>query len=70
MPSRYPVLTPREVIKSLETHGFWFVSQKGSHMKYTNGLRVVIVPNHDVVYKGTLKSILAQSGLTLEEILE
>lgn len=34
MPSKYPVLTPDEVISILEENGFVYVSQKGSHRKY------------------------------------
>lgn len=30
MPSKYPILKPKEVIAKLETFGFRFVSQKGS----------------------------------------
>ena len=70
MPSKYPVLRPREIIKRLKTFGFYRVSQKGSHMKYSDGIHVVIIPNHDVVYKGTLQSILEQAGLSLETFLE
>lgn len=36
----------KDVICELEAHKFWFVRQKGSHMVYTNGTRVVVVPNH------------------------
>lgn len=37
MGSKYPVLTPKEVIKTLEKFGFAFVSQRGSHKKYSDG---------------------------------
>ena len=33
-----------KVIKILSVHGFYFKSSKGSHHKYTNGTKVVIVP--------------------------
>ena len=68
MPSKYPVLSLQEIIKILESHGFVYVSQRGSHIKYKNGNRVVIVPAHDEIAKGTLKSILQQAGLSLEDI--
>ena len=69
MGSKYPILTPREVIKVLEKCGFSFVSQKGSHMKYANGDRIVIIPNHDEIAKGTLKSILSMAKIELEYFL-
>lgn len=69
MGSKYPVLTPREIIKALEKCGFEFSSQKGSHMKYVNGDRVVIIPNHSEIAKGTLKSILSMAKLDLDYFL-
>ncbi|MDR0513415.1 MAG: type II toxin-antitoxin system HicA family toxin [Treponema sp.] len=50
--------------------GFVFKSQKGSHAKYTNGYRTVIIPMHNTVARGTLKSILIHSGIELEEFLK
>ena len=38
-------------------------------MKYSNGSRVVIIPNHYEIAKGTLKSILEQADISLEEFL-
>jgi predicted RNA binding protein YcfA (HicA-like mRNA interferase family) len=72
MGSKYPVLKPEEIISALQKVGFRVVSQKGSHIKMkSDGLveRVVIIPNHDEVAKGTLHSILQQAGLLLEEFL-
>ena len=70
MGSKYPVLSPKEIVSALEKKNFAFVSQKGSHMKYSNGFRVVIIPNHAEVAKGTLKSILSMAGIDLEEFLK
>lgn len=55
------------VIGILETKGFFFVSQKGSHRKYRKpGIPTltVIVPIHgkEILY-GTFKSIMRQSGI-------
>jgi len=65
MPKPYPV---RIVIKVLESKGFFFVSQTGSHAKYRklNGRKMtVIVPIHEKdIRHGTLRSILRQSGLS------
>lgn len=69
MPSKYPVLCPEDVIKRLENKGFFFVSQRGSHRKYSDGFHVVIIPMHNEVAKGTLRSILVQAGLSLDEFL-
>ena len=69
MPSKYPVLPTSEVVRRLEQLGFIYVSQKGSHRKFKKGDRVVIVPMHPEIAKGTLKSILQQAGISLEEFL-
>lgn len=70
MGSKYPVLSPNEVIKVLEKFNFKYVSQKGSHIKYSNGDRVVIIPNHSEVAKGTLKSILTMANIPLDEFID
>ena len=72
MGSKYPVLKPNEIIAVLKKIGFVIVSQKGSHIKLRNEgnkSRTVIIPNHYEVAKGTLKAILEQAGLTLEEFI-
>lgn len=73
MGSKYPVLPPEDIIKVLVQLGFKKVSQKGSHAKYIKSdanKRVVIIPMHYEIAKGTLKSILEQAGITLEEFLK
>jgi predicted RNA binding protein YcfA (HicA-like mRNA interferase family) len=73
MGSKYPVLSPEKIIRALVKLGFYKVSQKGSHLKFKKAgepTRIVIVPMHYEVAKGTLQSILEQAGITLEELLE
>lgn len=70
VPSKYPVCTPDEVCRALKKAGFSLVKQTGSHAKYSNGIRIVIVPIHNKDLKtGTLKSILVQSNIPLEVFL-
>ena len=69
MGDKYPLLRPHEVITALSKKGFKFKSQKGSHAKYTDGTHTAIIPMHDVVARGTLKSILLQANIELEEFL-
>jgi predicted RNA binding protein YcfA (HicA-like mRNA interferase family) len=63
MPKR---LSSTEVIRVLESHGFVFVSQKGSHTKYRNTTgRSTIVPHPKKELPiGTTRSIIRQAGLT------
>ena len=69
MANKYPILTPNDIISALSKKGFIYKSQKGSHVKYTNGNRITIIPKHDTVARGTLKSILLQAGIELEDFL-
>jgi len=71
MSNKYPILPPNEIIKILRQFDFEKVSQKGSHAKYRNNFtnRVCIIPMHNEVARGTLKSILEQAGIELEEFL-
>ncbi len=55
----------KQVLKYLKEQGFRVVSQNGSHVKLTDGLKTTIVPDHgkkDIAI-GTLKSIMKQAGL-------
>jgi predicted RNA binding protein YcfA (HicA-like mRNA interferase family) len=70
MASKYPILKPSEIISALSKKGFVYKSQKGSHAKYSNGTRITIIPIHDTVARGTLKSILTQAGIELEDFLK
>ena len=70
MPSKYPILRPNEIISALSKKGFVFKSQKGSHIKYTNGHRITVIPMHDTVARGTLKSILIQAEIELDDFLK
>jgi len=74
MGSKYPALKSSEVVRRLIQLGFVFKSQKGSHAKYIKRLtgcpaRTVIVPMHDEISKWTLRKILLQAGLPVEEFL-
>ena len=69
MGEKYPLLEPQKIVSALSKKGYSFKSQKGSHAKYTNGVRIVIVPMHDTVARGTLRSILLQANVELEEFL-
>jgi predicted RNA binding protein YcfA (HicA-like mRNA interferase family) len=71
MPS-VPVLRPRKVVKTFEKLGWEIARQRGSHIILTKKghLATLSVPNHPEVARGTLRSLLARAGITLEEFLE
>ena len=72
MSFKYPLLPPKDIIKAMKKLGFEKYSQKGSHAKYVNYNtgKIFIIPMHYEVARGTLKSILEQSEIELEEFLK
>ena len=71
MSDRLPTLRPEQVIRKLRRAGFVFDRQaKGSHEIWYNPQthRRVVVPNHPGdLPRGTMRKIIQQSGLTVEE---
>ncbi len=71
--TKLPSLTAREIIQKLRMAGFVFDRQaKGSHEVWYNPAtkRRTTIPHHPGdIPKGTLKAIISQTGLTLEEFL-
>ena len=63
-----------KIINALLRMGFYVVSTKGSHVKLRGirfgKLQTVIVPKHKEVAFGTMKSILRQAAMELEELKE
>jgi predicted RNA binding protein YcfA (HicA-like mRNA interferase family) len=70
MGDKYPLLKPAELIGALHRKGFALKSQRGSHAKYSDGTHTTIVPMHDEIARGTLRAILLQAGMTLQELLD
>lgn len=63
-----PVVSGRQTIRALQKLGFQEISQRGSHVKLrSEGGRTAIVPLHDELARGTLRSILRQAGISVEE---
>lgn len=68
MPS-LPRVSGRDTVKALSKVGFEFRRQVGSHMilkRESDGKRIS-VPNHDELPKGTLRAIIRQADLTVEQ---
>lgn len=65
-----PVVSGKETARALERVGFEQVGQRGSHVKLKrDDGRIVIVPMHRELAPGTLRSVLQQAGLTVEEFV-
>ncbi|MCB0994095.1 MAG: type II toxin-antitoxin system HicA family toxin [Acidimicrobiales bacterium] len=65
-----PQVSGREVVRALGRVGFEQVGQRGSHVKLRNQAgRVVIVPMHREFKVGTLRSIIRQSGVIVDDFI-
>ena len=73
MTQRLPALRPQQVIRALERAGWQVHRQRGSHVSMRReGIPFLItVPLHrrDLA-RGTLRDIISDAGLTVEEFLE
>ena len=66
--------TPRDVngaeaVRALKRFGFIQLRQTGSHLILRKETRTVVVPQHKPLKPGTLKGIVEQAGLTLEQFV-
>lgn len=71
---KLPVLSGKELIKPLSKIGFQHIRTRGSHAILNKedkekGKITIPVPLHQELAKGTLKSIMNQVGLKLEDLL-
>ncbi len=68
-----PRISGREVVAALLRIGYEKDRQKGSHIvlrqsEYPH--RRIVVPDHREVAKGTLRAIIREAGLTVEEFTD
>lgn len=65
-------LSGREVRTALERAGFVFRRQTGSHMilRRDDPHARVVVPDHHQVRAGTLRRIITDAGLTVEQFMQ
>ena len=68
--SALPVLSGREVVEALGKTGYIVDRQRGSHIvlrQQDPPHRRLTVPDHKEVAKGTMRAIIRQAGLTVDE---
>ena len=67
-----PILRPRDVVRAFGRLGWGIAGQRGSHIILTKQghIATLSVPNHPQVGRGTLRSLIARAGITVEEFLE
>jgi predicted RNA binding protein YcfA (HicA-like mRNA interferase family) len=66
-----PLLRPREVVRAFERLGWEISRQRGSHIIMTKPghIATLSIPDHAFVARGTLRSLMARAGISLEEFL-
>jgi len=71
---KLPVLSGKDIIKALSKIGFKYVRTKGSHVilnkQMKDGKVTIPIPLHKELAKGTLKSIMNQDELTLNDLFK
>lgn len=71
MTDKLPVLSGKEIVKALGRIGYTINDQKGSHVHLRHPVRrPLTVPNHPEVARGTLRIIIRDAEITVEQFLE
>ena len=63
-------LPVRKVTRALESVGFAYPADQGQPRRRRSDGRVVVIPQHGTIKRGTLSSILRQADLTPAEFLK
>jgi len=73
MSPKLPVVSGEDLIRVLRKFGYEIVRQKGSHVRLRNESQPtrlpVTVTLHEEIARGTLRSILGDASITVEELL-
>lgn len=70
--TRLPTLSGREVVQALRRLGYEEDRRTGSHVILRQGQpphRRLTVPDHRNLAQGTLRAVIRQAGLTVEEFV-
>ena len=67
---KLPRISGYDLVKILSRKGFYIKHRVGSHvvLRRDNPFAQTVVPQHDELDRGTLRAILKQTGLTLEDL--
>jgi predicted RNA binding protein YcfA (HicA-like mRNA interferase family) len=69
--SKLPVISGTDCVKALAKLGFVVLRQRGSHITMVRDVppTQTTIPNHKQLDRGTLRAIIRQAGLTVEEFI-
>ena len=70
--SKLPRISGQACVKALGKIGFYLKRQEGSHMilRRDDPFGQVVVPNHRELDRGTLRAIIRQANLSIDEFVE
>jgi predicted RNA binding protein YcfA (HicA-like mRNA interferase family) len=70
--NKLPEISGRDCAQALTRVGFYFRRQTGSYMvlRRDDPFAQVVVPDHRVLDRGTLRAIIRQAGLSVGEFLK
>ena len=70
--SKLPILSGLECVKALAKIGFVVDRQRGSHIILVREepRTTISVPDHKELDRGTLRGIIQQAGLSVDEFIE
>lgn len=71
--SKLPVVSGQKVVKAFSKIGYEFDHQTGSHIILRHKdppHRRLTIPNHKEIAKGTLRAIIKEAGLTVDEFVK
>jgi len=70
--SKLPVISGRKCVRALEQAGFYLKRQTSSHMilRRDEPFAQIVVPDHKIIDRGTLRAITRQAGLNVDEFID
>ena len=70
--SKLPGVSGRDCLKALQRAGFYVKRQEGSHLilRRDNPFAQLVVPDHKELDRGTLRAIIRQAALGVEEFIK
>jgi predicted RNA binding protein YcfA (HicA-like mRNA interferase family) len=71
MSQKLPLVSASNLIKALLKLGYYIRSQQGSHVHLRHPIRPPLtIPNHKEIARGTLRAIIRQAGLTVDQLVD
>lgn len=66
---KLPRISGRECVRALGKQGFYFKRQAGSHivLRRDDPFSQIVVPDHKELDRGTLRAIIRQAGMSIDE---